>query len=361
MMRIKEVTRGELVEKYIVENVIANLKPGDKIPSERELASELGVAVHTVNKCLATLTERGVLCRRKGRGTFLAECSPRGKRVRILTRSMDYYERNAVTNWFNFQYVLEGFSIRAQELGMIPEIFLLNDLVPPTEETMEKLLEPDVSGYLFHIHRNQEVIRQWTTQLQENGKIVLCRSYAPFDSCNTVYADMRSGVRNAIRYLLDSGRRRIALFEAGWEHDGYISARINGYRDAHENAGIVPDPALFRICDQLDEKEGYLEMRKLLEEKTAFDAVFAGTDTRAYGIMRALKEAGIRIPEDVAIVGTDNLREDLNSVPTLSSVDYPMHSIGTALCDIFAEIVTKRSMEPVCRMLPCEFIRRESC
>ena len=172
MMRIKEVTRGELVEKYIVENVIANLKPGDKIPSERELASELGVAVHTVNKCLATLTERGVLCRRKGRGTFLAECSPRGKRVRILTRSMDYYERNAVTNWFNFQYVLEGFSIRAQELGMIPEIFLLNDLVPPTEETMEKLLEPDVSGYLFHIHRNQEVIRQWTTQLQENGKIV---------------------------------------------------------------------------------------------------------------------------------------------------------------------------------------------
>ena len=360
-MLIKEVTRGELVEKYIVERVIANLKPGDKIPSERELATELGVAVHTVNKSLAALTERGVLYRKKGRGTFIAECSLRGKRVRILTRSMSFYERNAVTNWFNFQYVLEGFSMRAQELGIIPEIFLLDDLVPPTEETMEKLLEPDVCGYLVHIHRNLDVIRQWTKLLQENGKIILCRSYAPFDSCNTVYADMRSGVRNAVQYLLDSGRRKIALFEAGWENDGYISARINGYRDAHENAGIVPDPALFRICDRLDEKEGYLEMKKLLEEKIAFDAVFAGTDTRAYGIIRALKEAGKRIPDDVAVIGTDNLSEDLNSVPALSSVDYPMHAIGTTLCDIFAEIVTTRAVEPVCRMLPCKFFKRESC
>ena len=114
------------MEKYIVERVIANLKPGDKIPSERELATELGVAVHTVNKSLAALTERGVLYRKKGRGTFIAECSLRGKRVRILTRSMSFYERNAVTNWFNFQYVLEGFSMRAQELGIIPEIFLIN-------------------------------------------------------------------------------------------------------------------------------------------------------------------------------------------------------------------------------------------
>ena len=102
-------------------------------------------------------------------------------------------------------------------------------------------------------------------------------------------------------------------------------------------------------------------MRKLLEEKTAFDAVFAGTDTRAYGIMRALKEAGIRIPEDVAIVGTDNLREDLNSAPTLSSVDYPMHEIGKSLCDVFAEIATGRVQSPVCRALPCKFIKRESC
>lgn len=360
-MLIKEVTRGELVEKHIVENVIARLKPGDKIPSERELSEELGVAVHTVNKSLATLTERGILFRKKGRGTFVAERSLRGKRVRILTRSMIYYDRNAVANWFNFQYILEGFSMRAQELGIIPEIFLLNDLVPPTEETMEKLLEPDVCGYLFHIHRDLDVIRQWTGRLQENGKIILCRSYAPFESCNTVYADMRSGVREAVQYLLDSGRRRIALFETGWQGDGYITVRIDGYRDAHENTGVVPDPALFRMCDSLDEEGGYQEMRKLLAEKIPFDAVFAGSDTRAYGIMRALKEAGLRIPDDVAVVGADNLAEDLKTVPPLSSVNYPMHTIGETLCDVFAEVVTQPSAEPVCRALPCEFLRRKSC
>ena len=167
--------------KYILEQVVSCLKPGDKIPSERELSAELEVAVHTVNKSLATLTERGILVRKKGLGTFVAERSLRGKRVRILTFSMGYYKPDFAVNWFNFQYVLEGFSRRAQTFGIVPEIFIQDLSLPPTKKTLEPLLDPDVSGYLFHVHRKLGITRQWAECLRENGKIVLCRSFAPFE------------------------------------------------------------------------------------------------------------------------------------------------------------------------------------
>ena len=359
-MRIREVTRGELVEKYILEQVVSCLKPGDKIPSERELSAELEVAVHTVNKSLATLTERGILVRKKGLGTFVAERSLRGKRVRILTFSMGYYKPDFAVNWFNFQYVLEGFSRRAQTFGIVPEIFIQDLSLPPTKKTLEPLLDPDVSGYLFHVHRELGITRQWAECLRENGKIVLCRSFAPFENFNTVYGDMRSGVRDAVCSLLRSGRRRIALLEMAFQDDGYITSRMEGFRDAHAEFNLTPDPALIRECSDLDEESGYVATQDLLKEHIPFDAIFAGTDIRAYGAMRALKEAGLQIPEDVAVIGSDNLPQDLETVPSLSSVNYPMHEIGEALCDLFVEVVRNPSSDPLCRKLKCEFIQRKS-
>ena len=280
-MRIREVTRGELVEKYILEQVVSCLKPGDKIPSERELSAELEVAVHTVNKSLATLTERGILVRKKGLGTFVAERSLRGKRVRILTFSMGYYKPDFAVNWFNFQYVLEGFSRRAQTFGIVPEIFIQDLSLPPTKKTLEPLLDPDVSGYLFHVYRELGITRQWAECLRENGKIVLCRSFAPFENFNTVYGDMRSGVRDAVCSLLKSGRRRIALLEMEFQDDGYITSRIEGFRDAHAEFNLTPDPALIRECSDLNEESGYVATQDLLKEHIPFDAIFAGTDIRA--------------------------------------------------------------------------------
>ena len=360
-MLIKEVTRGELVEKFILDEVIAKLVPGEKIPSERELSAELGVAVHTVNKTLATLTERGILTRRKGLGTFVAERNVRGMRVRIVTPSLKYYNKDLVVNWFNSQFILEGFSRRAQELGVVPEGYVSDYSALPAPEAMERLLAPEVAGYLFHIHMETLVLKQWIDILNRAGKIVLCRSHAPFENCNTVYGDMRTGVREAVSYLLKSGRERIAVLEMDNPADGYVAVRRQGYADAHEEAGIVPDPKLFRPCREMSEEEAYAETRKLLAEGIRFDAIFAGTDIRAYGVMRALKEAGLRIPQDVALVGSDNLPQDLETVPTLSTVDYPMHEIGKSLCDVFAEIATGRVQSPVCRALPCKFIKRESC
>ena len=85
-MRLREVSRSELVEQYIMENIVAARNPGDRIPSEAALSKEIGVAVPTVNKILASLTDRGILFRKKGLGTYVAEQSPKGKVVRSAPR-----------------------------------------------------------------------------------------------------------------------------------------------------------------------------------------------------------------------------------------------------------------------------------
>ena len=108
-MELKEVSRSELVEKYILEHIIAGLKPGSRIASERELAKMVGVSVPTVNKILVSLTDRGILFRRKGLGTYVAEKTLSGKVVRVITQSMKTYDPLATVNWFNYQFVLEGF------------------------------------------------------------------------------------------------------------------------------------------------------------------------------------------------------------------------------------------------------------
>ena len=90
-MRLREVSRSELVEQYILENIVAARNPGDRIPSEAALSKEIGVAVPTVNKILASLTDRGILFRKKGLGTYVAEQSPKGKVVRVITQSAKKY------------------------------------------------------------------------------------------------------------------------------------------------------------------------------------------------------------------------------------------------------------------------------
>ena len=108
-MRLREVSRSELVEQYILENIVAARNPGDRIPSEAALSKEIGVAVPTVNKILASLTDRGILFRKKGLGTYVAEQSPKGKVVRVITQSAKKYIPGSTVNWFNYQYVLEHY------------------------------------------------------------------------------------------------------------------------------------------------------------------------------------------------------------------------------------------------------------
>ncbi|WP_233557896.1 LacI family DNA-binding transcriptional regulator [Tessaracoccus antarcticus] len=157
--------------------------------------------------------------------------------------------------------------------------------------------------------------------------------------------------RAATAHLISIGRRRIAVIGAHPSNrDDIRSAnlRIRGYREALEVAGIPHDPRLVRIAVPWHRENGAVAMRELIEEGVPFDAVFCLTDTLGLGVLRALGEARVRVPDEVAVIGFDNIDEARFSVPSLSSVEPG----GDQIAQTAVELLLERVMEKDDRVAP---------
>jgi DNA-binding LacI/PurR family transcriptional regulator len=171
--------------------------------------------------------------------------------------------------------------------------------------------------------------------------------------------------RAATEHLIGIGRRRIAVIGAHpVNQDDIRSAnlRIRGYREALDAAGLPHDPALVRVAAPWHRENGAAAMRSMLEEGVVFDAVFTLNDTLGHGALRALGEAHVRVPEDVAVIGFDNIDESRFSVPSLSSVEPGRDQIAQVAVDLLLERINEKGERLPPRQVLADFhiVRRES-
>lgn len=179
-----------------------------------------------------------------------------------------------------------------------------------------------------------------------------------------VMMDNVNGARLATRQLLDRGARRIALL-AGEPDPGAAGMgplRTRGYRGALHDAGVAVDPRLIVPARTFGMADGFDAVRGLLNEGVAFDGVFALTDTIAMGALRALADAGMSVPDDVQVVGWDNITEAAFAIPRLSTIDPGVDAIADAVMELL--ISRMAGSEPsgprVRTPAAAEFIARES-
>lgn len=159
-------------------------------------------------------------------------------------------------------------------------------------------------------------------------------------SVPTVGSNNWNGGLIAARHLLKLGHRRIAVI-SGPEDLLCSKARVDGFRSAHDEAGLTVDPALVRYGTfYLD--AGYTHAMELLRLPDPPTAIFAGSDTQAMGVMRAARRLGLRLPDDLSVVGYDNLPVSAWIEPALTTVDQPLRDMaGTAvrmLLDLAGEV-----------------------
>ncbi len=143
-----------------------------------------------------------------------------------------------------------------------------------------------------------------------------------------VRMDNVEGARLATAHLLATGSRRVAVV-GGSPRDanrGMPGMRTLGWEIAHRDAGVPIDPALVPPSGTDGPADGREAVRRLVREKVAFDGVLALTDTLATGVLAGLAEAGLRVPDDVQVIGFDNLDASEFLVPPLSTVD-PGHDV----------------------------------
>lgn len=131
----------------------------------------------------------------------------------------------------------------------------------------------------------------------------------------------------ATRHLIERGCRRIAIVCGAVAEDVDVSSlRHSGYRLALESAGLPVDPGLVRCVETLTMPAGARCAREMAESGLDFDGVFCVTDTVAMGVLRGLADAGVRVPEQVKVIGFDNVEESEFLVPSLSTID-PDHDM----------------------------------
>jgi LacI family transcriptional regulator len=149
------------------------------------------------------------------------------------------------------------------------------------------------------------------------------------------------GAREMVSDLVVRGHRRVAIIK-GSPRNYDAAERLRGYRMALREAGIAPEPTLEREGD-FTEAGGYAAALELLELKNRPTAIFAANDSMAIGALSALRESGVRVPEDMAVAGFDDIPLARFMDPPLSSVHVPIRELGARAVEILLHGVTNKN------------------
>jgi LacI family transcriptional regulator len=165
----------------------------------------------------------------------------------------------------------------------------------------------------------------------------------------------------AVEHLLLQGHRNIAFIAGPPDHDDAL-ARLKGYRDTLARHKIRENPALVQAGD-FQESGGLLAVERLLESGERFSAIFAGNDLTAYGARLALYRRGIRVPEDISIIGFDDLHSSMCTTPPLTTVRQPLFDVGHSLGQAILKMIRHEPPEtdiPQLSLVVRESVRRIS-
>lgn len=174
-----------------------------------------------------------------------------------------------------------------------------------------------------------------------------------------VTVENKKGALLAVEHLIETHACRRIVYLTGPEGNEDSSWRERGYRLALEKHGIAFDPALVLPGD-FSSMCAARAVRELLESGPAFDAIFSGDDLAAVGAMSALREAGKQIPEDIKIVGFDDIPLARHLTPPLTTIHAPTEEVGRTATDLLVRLVRRETVEAEI-LLPTELTIRESC
>jgi DNA-binding LacI/PurR family transcriptional regulator len=202
--------------------------------------------------------------------------------------------------------------------------------------------------------------REITRNYDHGFPMVLLHRLSPREvSVPTVLFDNSTGVRSAVNHLIEvHGCKRI-VFLHGPLGNQESDERELGYRDALHQHGIAFDPMLLRRGG-FNELTAYAAVSELVRMNVLFDAIFTGDDEAAVGVLTALRDTGRRVPEDVAVIGFDDLPFAQHLNPTLTTLRAPIEQAGyLAATELFTVLATGEA--DLSTVLPVELVIRQSC
>jgi LacI family transcriptional regulator len=214
-----------------------------------------------------------------------------------------------------------------------------------------------VDGLLLVLPRNSEAYLE-TLRHRRFPHVLVDHQGVDFEVPSVGATNWQGGYEGT-RYLIELGHQRIG-FITGDMTLGCARDRLAGYRQALSDAGLSIDPALIREGDFL-QPQSFLCANELLDLTPAPTAIFASNDVSAFGVMAAARERGLSIPDDLSVLGFDDIPAAAQVHPTLTTIRQPLAEMGRTAVQLLFRYISEPDA-PMKRIeLPTELIIRQSC
>lgn len=324
------------------------LGPGERLPSLAEFNAQFGISQATVDRVHAVLEREGLIVRRQGSGVFVSDRQAESARLSIGYIGATPSGAEQLPYW---SHLGKGISQAAHAANA--DVLLCSPQGTIDWEKME--------GALIHADRTPEFLRGIPIGMP---RVLLMLPVAGMPS---VIIDESSGLYSAVKHLLDLGHRRIAFLTSG-DATPHRRWRVGGYQRAFEEMGLRSEPEWVR--DLLPASHpghfrgrGRDSMRGwLLDgwEQLRCTALLVHNDQAALGAFEVLREVGIRIPEDLSLVGYDGTEEGSWLTPQLTSVGVPLEKVGECAVDLLLRQIREERLEQPVVTLKTELVVRDS-
>jgi DNA-binding LacI/PurR family transcriptional regulator len=350
-----------IFEKLHGEILSHRYKPGARLPSEAELVRRFGASRMTVLKAIKELQALGIVNRRVGSGTYVANLASPGSRVfGLLIPALGQTEI--------FEAICQGMMLlpKASQHSLLWGHSVSSDC--QSEEAAWKLCQQYISqrvaGVFFapieYSASRHETNRKIAAALDRaNIPIVLLdRCISPYPKrarYDLVGIDNHRAAYIATEHLIKAGARRIVFF-ARLDSAPTVEARISGYREVLAANAKTAGRGSVSLGDPSD-----LALVESILKKDKPDAFLCANDLTAGNLMHALMALGKRIPEDIRMVGFDDVRyARLLPVP-LTTVHQPCQNLGKVAISVMLDRLANPELPPRDVLLSCELVIRKSC
>jgi len=320
-------------------------RPGQRLPAEVDLAKDLGVSRGTVRQAFRALLDAGVIQTVPGRGTFVRDGS-RDRAAGLIGIVLPSVVRARNTE------LIGGAEETVRKAGYSLVLGISGDERWLETEQLQRIVAQGASGLILYAQDGPMDVPAVRQLVDRGFPIVLIDRYIPDLTVDTVTMDNVGGGFLAVQHLAQLGYRRIGYIGTDNIGTSSIVERMSGYRWALQQYGLPCEPDL--ICTDVKrllswppreaDKERHNEQvfRAYLGRADRPDAAFVCNDYVAFQVVQVAERMGLRIPDDLALVGHDNVAyTDYFGVP-LTTVEQPRHEIGVTAATLLLDRIDGR-------------------
>jgi LacI family transcriptional regulator, repressor for deo operon, udp, cdd, tsx, nupC, and nupG len=332
------------------------VKVGTIMANIQQVAQKAGVSVATVSRVLNNATSVSPKTRLKVENAIKElnyEPSMLGRNLRNSESRLLLVLLPSISNPF-YSDIING--IQDTAISNNYNILLCEtDSNPVRENIYFNMIKNKLADGV--ISMDPTINMQKLTELAENYSVILCSEYEEGGSIPYVTINNEQAAYQAVKHLIKLGNKKIALINSD-EKFLYARQRRNGYERALNEFDLPIRDEWVYHTKELDFQNGVQAMRMLLQLEEKPEAVFAVSDTLAIGALKGINVSGLHVPNDIAIVGFDNISFSNMTNPTLTTISQPMYKMGCIAANMLITHIKGEKVENI--VLDHELIIRES-